>query len=411
MAAAAVERPTTAQERVLASNNPPPPPKVNTEPSHRQRAAAHNRGAGVAGYFAGKPPAQQEAPQQSRKVLEHSPSEFLAGPKEPGHVKHGVRRYEDRNVSTVGKALTEEWILGRGEDDEEARHHHGRHRGPKDNLEGLCCSVKTEEAKPRKLRASGHAPPPSTMAPYSEPELPPQYVEPPHQTGRRRFKSHSSGDIIARVLPTDANEETTGPRSRFHRNRANESVDVLNLGQYTREQLHEVERKVVKGPRQFTPAPIPPRPRPTIARVKTHANETHDIFGTGRGTEDAEPVHRKNPGASAPRRTGGANIFDTTPETQKPPKPYRPSDLLSYDDGRAQLKARQQAAEKAAAERAAAEKAAQEKPRAQADAASRQPQGKVESGMLFVSKSDSVEPRGGRAPGMYAPKHGTRNIY
>ncbi|KAH9578162.1 hypothetical protein LSM04_006650 [Trypanosoma melophagium] len=408
MATAVVERPSTAQERVLASNNPPPPAKVQSVPSHRQRAAANNRGAGVAGFFAGKPPAAAEPAQAApRKELKQSPSEFLSGPKEPGHVKHGVRRYDDRNVSTVGKALTEEWILGRGENEEVRPPQPGRHRGPKDNLEGLCCNIKTEEAKPRRMRGSGNAPPHSTMAPYSEPELPSQPVEPPHPSGRRRFKTYSSGLFLSPHLANTENDDAAGaaaqrPRSRAHRNRANESVDVLNLGQYSREELHEVERKVVLGPRQFTPASIPPRPRPTIARVKTPANETHDIFGTGRGADETEPVHRKNPGVNAPKRTGGS-LFEAAPQEKRQVKPYRRSELLSYEECRPKLKEAQPAKEKVSEENQTAS--------AKGGAESRQPQRKVESGMLFVSKSDTVEPRGGRGPGMYAPKQGVRNIY
>ncbi|KEG06007.1 hypothetical protein DQ04_16601000 [Trypanosoma grayi] len=400
-AAVAVERPNTAQERVLASNNPPPPPPVRPDPTHRQRAAANNRGTGVAGLFCGqpKPKEEEEAPPAPvpTKAPQASPSEFFSGPKDPGHVKHGVRRFEEAGT-TVGLALTEEWIRGRKEG-EPITLLPSKQSGPKGNLEGLCCSVKTEEAKHRPLRAPGLPPAQSAGAPFSEPELPSAPPAADTHTGKRQFKarttaalSHHYDEAAPDAAPVDDRPRGT---VRTRRNRANESVDVLNLGQYTREDLHEVERKIVSGPRKFTPESLPPRRRPIIARRKTAANETHDIFGTGQGTDSACPIHRKNPGTSAPRRCG-ADLFNPQPEEVKPMKPYHPSMLLSYDVSRpATADGPRKGGERAAAAAAGA---------APESCAPRKAPQKAEPGTLFVSKSESYEPRGGRGRGVYAPK-------
>ncbi|EAN87063.1 putative flagellum targeting protein kharon1 [Trypanosoma cruzi] len=405
MATAAVERPTTAEERVLALNNPPPRPQKAPDISHRQRAAINTRGAGVArslmnGPVAADIPDSPPPAAPSKKIVHASPSDFLAGPKEPGHVKRGVRRYEDRNESTVGKALTEEWILGRKEDDPVPQHV-VRQRGPKDNLEGLCCSVRTEEAKPRLQRAPGLAPPHTTAAPYSETELPPRPAEALPVKGKRRFHEQTSVNLFGRATISTRQAEADRKAERLlhsRRNKANESLDVLNLGQYTREDLNEVERKIVLGPRQFIPASLPPRQRPIIARLKSHANETHDIFGTGKGVEDVEPVHRKNPGASAPKNSCAANIFGGPPLEQKPPRPFRPSQLLTYEEAPNLSKKRKDLVEAPA------------RP-ASANAAAGGSGKKLEAGQLFNSKSPDIEPRGGRCRGVYAPKTGTNNIF
>ncbi|RNF08411.1 hypothetical protein TraAM80_02872 [Trypanosoma rangeli] len=404
MVAAEVERPMTAEERVLTANDPPPRPPTQPDLSHRQRAAVNNRGMGVAGTFRGKADGNNNAAVpvkvvlSKRKGIQSSPSDFLAGPREPGHVTHGVRRYEEKHECMVGKALTEEWILGRKEDDPIPRRMVNQ-LGPKDNLEGMACSVRTEEAKQRRQRALGMAPPHSLAAPYSETEVPPPLQQPTPAVGKRRFKIKPNVNLFQGDAGAGQDADNKQTRVRVHtlRNRSNESFDVLNLGQYSVEDLHEVERKVLLGPRQFTPASLPPRQRPIIARVRTHANQTHDIFGTGKGVEDAAPVHRKNAGASAPKRSEAAAIFDY-PEKQKPPKPYHPSGLLSYEEATTPNE-RKPSVSTAAAEAAAKERASTKLSKM------------TVQGQLFDSKSPDIAPHGGRCRGTYAPKTGGNNIF
>ncbi|RNF25981.1 uncharacterized protein Tco025E_01768 [Trypanosoma conorhini] len=406
MVTAAVERPMTAEERVLASNDPPPRPSSPPDLSHRQRAAANSRGTGVAVTFSGKAAPGDNAPPPAKvvngktKAPQVSPSDFLAGPKEPGHVTHGVRRYEDKNECMVGKALTEEWILGRKEDDPIPRRVPKQH-GPKDNLVGMACSVKTEEAKQRPQRAPGMAPPHTKAAPYSETGVPPPPKQPEPAVGKRRFQAQNNLNLFGGETSRAAQgADKKQPPVRVHtrRNRSNESLDVLNLGQYTVEELHEVERKAVYGPREFTPAPLPPRQRPIIARMKSHANETHDIFGTGKGVAEPIPLHRKSVGASAPRRSEAAGIFDYPQKEQKPSKPYHPSELLSYDEA-STPKNRKVSVATSAAEAARAERTATKLSKM------------TVQGQLFDSKSPDMEPHGGRCRGVYAPKTGVNNIF
>lgn len=383
MAAVAVERPVTAQERVLSSNNPPPPPPKAMDIGHRQRAAANSRGTNIVQLFRGddKDAATQELSclcvTSGKKTQHLCPSDFLSGPKEPGHVKRGVRRFDEKNECLVAKALTEEWILGRPED-EPIPPPTSRQRGPRDNLDGLCCRVKTEEAKQRKMRAPGNAPPHTTMAPYSVPELGIQVQEKQKAVGKRRFNLPAHDNVMNygdQVAPEKSSGDQQPQAGRTRRNRANESVNVLNLGQYSGKQLNETERKIMLGPREFVPEPLPPRQRPLIARVHTHANETHDIFGTGRGVQDVEVLHRKNPGVSAPKRSEAVNIFEMGPAERKSAQPPKPRD---------------------------------ERPRpATSDPAARQCLGKVDQGVLFESKSPVVASRGGRNRGVYAPKSTT----
>lgn len=378
MTAVDVERPLTAQERVLTANNPPPRVLIKEDIGHRRRAAANCRGQSIAALFLGDVPA---ASSHHAEGKEHHvcPSDFLAGPKEPGHIKRGVRRFEDKNECIVAKALTEEWITGR-KDGEVFQRQYYKQRGPKDNLDGMSCRVKTEEAKQRKMRAPGSAPPHNTQAPYCEPELGPFTVEKPRPEGKRRFAFRSSSDNVA----FGTMRATTPQPQRVHtrRNRANESVDVLNLGQYTCKQLNEHERKIMLGPREIIPCPLPPRQRSIIARVKTHANETHDVLGTGFGVKEAEVVHRKNPGLSAPRRCNAVNIFEYARD-ERPDRSHKVITISEYGV--------EQTGEGSASRQ-------------------RQPLKKVELGLLFESKSPDVNVRTGRSRGVYAPRGSTNNL-
>nr|CCC93996.1 unnamed protein product [Trypanosoma congolense IL3000] len=401
--AASVPRPSTAQERILASNIPPPPPPPPPGPSHRQRAAYNNYGVGVSAVFGLQPRGivsamdnELTSPSATRKNNYRDTSEIILGPSKPSQIKHGVRRYEGHDECSVGLALTDTWIRGYG-DDEEPPAHVCRRSGPMDNLEGNCCRVKTEEPKQRKMLAPGNPPPRTTMPPYSVPEYGPVVQE---EAPKRRQVRRDNGNIICpEPLPkgTVFDDRKRGT-VRTSRNRSNESVDVLNLGQYTREQLNEVERKYIVGPREFIPESLPPRQRPIIARVHTPANATHDIFGTGNGVEDVEPVHCKKRGESAPKRSNEFDIFDPTPAPQNPPKPYCPSDLLVYDEPRVSSKElRNQAAREA---RRNPEKYCPVTTVMSPQKIAK----KTENGVMFHSKSQEITPRGGRARGIYAPK-------
>lgn len=393
MTAVVVERPLTAQQRVLTANNPPPPPPADQDMGHRRRAAVNSRGQSVAEVLLGNlviDNASKCPKTAGNKAAVHTcPSDFLAGPKDPGHIKRGVRRFEDKNECVVAKALTEEWITGR-KDGELLQRCHYRQRGPKDNLEGMSCSVKTEEAKQRKLRAPGNAPPHNTQAPYCEPGL--GFVsEKPIYVGKRRFTAQSSVDSVGLALwGQDVPQQK---KASMRRNKANESVDVLNLGQYTCKELNEHERKVLLGPRRISPGELPPRQRSIIARVKTHANETHDVFGTGCGVQEPEVVHRKNPGLSAPRRSNTVNIFEYVQPEQKQQTTHQPSRFLEHVEAESSEKHPQRKSEPFASS---------EPPR--------QALGKVELGLLFESKSPVVASRTGRSRGLYAPKTSTASL-
>ncbi|KAH8620523.1 hypothetical protein ERJ75_000042100 [Trypanosoma vivax] len=408
---AASSRPSTAQERILAANRPPPPPPPPAIPTHKQLSAINRNGNGVSQVLFVK---TNSAEAEEKRVTTHTTvskskyrntSELIVGPSEPGHIRRGVRRFEAQDECTVGKALTEEWIRGYG-DEEDPPVHVVRQRGPKDNLEGNCCRILTEEAKPRKMRAPGNAPPHTSRAPYSEPDLNDLYVSSEQNVPRRQYVCRDNGNIICPDPLPHGTVLDDRPRGtvRSHCNRSNMSVDVLNLGQYTREELNEVERKIVAGPRAFTPPPLPPRQRALISRVRTNANVTHDIFGTGNGVDDAEPIHCKRNGECAPKRADEFSIFDTTPLPQKPVKEFYPSDLLAYNEPRVSAK---ELREKAARE-------ARMKPvpcTAFQTPGSNKIEGRVERGLLYTPKSSEIVARGGRARGTYAPKACALSLY
>ncbi|CBH16001.1 flagellum targeting protein kharon1, putative [Trypanosoma equiperdum] len=404
MSATVAQRPSTAQERILASNCPPPPPPPPGSPSHRQRAAYNNFGSGVSAMFGFQPTGlvtaienETQGPVVTRRTKYRDTSEIILGPSKPSQIKHGVRRYDGHDDCSVGLALTDTWIRGYA-DDEEPPAHVVRQRGPKDNLEGNCCRVKTEETKPRKMLAPGNPPPRTTRPPYSVPEYDGNNAE--ETCPKRLYRHKDSGNIICPEPLPKGTVIDDRPRGtvRSHRNRSNESVDVLNLGQYSSEQLNEVERKLVAGPREFIPPPLPPRQRPIIARVHTPANATHDIFGTGQGVEDIEPVHCKKRGESAPKRSGEFDIFDPTPLPQQPTKGYNPSDLLVYDEPYVSV---QEKREKAARE---ARRNPEKYCPGNVVTSSHKIEKKTESGVVFHSKSQEITAHGGRARGLYAPR-------
>ncbi|KAG5490744.1 hypothetical protein JKF63_00866 [Porcisia hertigi] len=289
-----------------------------------------------------------------------SPTEFFGGPRQPPRQCSGIRRNPESNRDTVGLMLTDEYLMidsgfevpsngrkgtacngaprasvsstgasygtpaKRGEGAARERKARIKNRSCGANTavvgnfrhpDGLTnnCIVTAAEA-PWRCGVRMTQPQDSLGAPYFEDNNPLPPRDTPALTGKRHIKPpFKDAEMFGQMRPLEG-EENSHKLSLLpcHKtsNKANESVDVLNLYTYTAEELNEKPQPHKQlGPRMYVPPDMPPRKPAAIKPINTPAKEEHDVLGTGRwGVPPKEHPHGLARGSCRPPHDT-ANLF------------------------------------------------------------------------------------------------------
>ncbi|KAG5489013.1 hypothetical protein JIQ42_00633 [Leishmania sp. Namibia] len=275
-----------------------------------------------------------------------SPIEFFAGPRQPARQQTGVRRNPNGNQDSVGVMLRDEYFM-MDHDASSANARRGARRssskyGARGSASGFSLmayglQARRGEGTARQKNAllqnrkSGFAngatspyrcrdgltnncivtapeapwrcgvrithPQGPMDAPFFEDNDPRPPREVPAVTGKRHVKPpHKDAKMFGQVQPLKEGEEdyeSSLPPCHKASNKANESVDVLNLYCYTPEELNEkpVPYKQL-GPRTFSAPDMPPRKPAKIKSINTPAKQEHDVLGTGRWGVAEQPHPR-----------------------------------------------------------------------------------------------------------------------
>lgn len=303
------------------------------EMSHRNRARANRSGADCAAAMRGhpNPNAAEEVQQPPRRPARKDGNfanhmEFLAGPQKPGKIQRGVRRSDVHEVDHVGHMLTDEFLMSgsntktKAEIPKQARTHLT-----------FACYPTEEPPAYRPTLNMDHTPARNLDAPYFEVNDPKPPREAAPVSGRKQVKQiHKANKVI--IAPGEKDPNYDYSTRTAHKNKANESVNVTNLGIYTPEQLNEMQpTQRHLGVPAFIAPDMPPRRRPAFHQVKTSAKDEHDVLGTGRcGHPETEKSVGKAHGTCKPPRE--SNIFAATPNAQQQVAPAPAQTLLRYYD-------------------------------------------------------------------------------
>ncbi|CAC9552789.1 conserved hypothetical protein [Leishmania infantum JPCM5] len=318
-------------------------PQRNSEPagiSPRQRARKNRSGENAARVIMGLDLASDSAERRPNPGRQHcapprnnfsSPREFFAGPSHPPRMFTGIRRYPNCNRDSVGTMLTDEYFMTSCDDSSitgrsggalrrassrslmyaasgaygtqakrgegTSRQKKARKRGGSINgatallrcRDGLTnnCIVTAPEA-PWRCGVKITHPQGAMEAPYFEDNDPRPPRDAPPVTGKRHVPPpHKDAKMFGQVPPPQEGEEdlfqSTLPPCHKTSNKANESVDVLNLHSYTADELNEKPQPFKQlGPRKCSAPELPPRKPPVIKPINTPAKQEHDVLGTGR---------------------------------------------------------------------------------------------------------------------------------
>lgn len=373
--------------------------------SARQRARNNTSGINVSRVLRGQPPVHESDEAQPnggrrRGNAPHdnyaSPREFFSGPRQPPRQCSGIRRNPDANRDTVGLMLTDEYLMmnnganpaaagrpgyprqgqstadgqptargaqsygiaaRRGQGATRAREAAKAHKASTKNQakrtpcsyhDGLTnnCIVTAPEKEWRSGVKITH--PQSGMdAPYFEDNDPRPPRDPPAVTGKRHVRPpYKDAKMFGQVPPMTEEElaatfQSTLPPCHKTANRANESVDVLNLYCYSPEELSEKPQPHKQlGPRKYVAPDMPPRKPPMIQPINTPAKQEHDVLGTGRwGRPEKEHPRGLGRGLCRPPHDT-ANLFrgGVAPVESEPPSHHSVSrrESVTSPDGRSQ---------------------------------------------------------------------------
>lgn len=299
---------------------PPPPAKEMTP---KQRMLYNRSGINAKKAILGKRSEIQEEEAPQHKVKHQpsnfaSPTDFYTGPSKPGSITTGVRRCEESEVDTVGYMMSDDFF--ESTDGCEIKK---KNLGSKDNVDNVCFPVRPE---PPQTTGVKQVKSPEVMdAPYFEDNnpKPPREEDVPH--GRKVYPdTHDTSFVYPNPRPY---------KQPVHGNRKNESVDITNLGRYTREQLHEEpEDGAHYGPVKWhAPGMDYPVRRPAIRQVNGKCNECHDVMGTQRFGRAPEQ-HNTGVAKVPPPVKDTKNLIPTVPAPQEPTKPIKQDKLLRYYD-------------------------------------------------------------------------------
>jgi hypothetical protein len=360
--------------------------------SARQRARNNTSGVNVSRVLRGQPPAREGDEVRPNTGRRHgnaphdnyaSPREFFSGPRQPPRQCTGIRRNPDANRDTVGLMLTDEYLMmnsgvnsgaarggqsygeaarggqsygdaaRRGQGASRARDAYKAHRAAATNAhpkqhggyrEGLTynCIVTAPEKEWRSGVKITHPQEPMD-APYFEDTDPRPPRDSPAVTGKRHVRPpYKDAKMFGQVPPPKEGEEDAAfqsslPPCRKTANKANESVDVLNLYCYSPEELREKPQPYKQlGPRKYVAPDMPPRKPPMIHPINTPAKREHDVLGTGRwGVPEKEHPRGLAKGSCRPPRDT-ANLFRggvaPAEESEQPSYHSRPHHQQPQDD-------------------------------------------------------------------------------
>lgn len=300
-----------------------------------------------------------------------SPREFYSGPRQPPRQSSGIRRNPEANRDTVGLMLTDEYLMmnsgvnggsnnrgaqarpatagangaaansqparggqsygaaaKRGQGSTRARDAYKASRednnhavsaahAPGGHREGLTYNcIVTAPEKEWRSGVKITQPQGGMDAPYFEDTDPRPPRDAPAVTGKRHVRPpKKDAKMFGQVPPPKEGEEdldiqSSLPPCRKTANKANESVDVLNLYCYSPEELSEKPQPYKQlGPRKYVAPDMPPRKQPMIHPINTPAKQEHDVLGTGRwGVPEKEQVRGLARGSCRPPRDT-ANLF------------------------------------------------------------------------------------------------------
>ncbi|CCW63287.1 unnamed protein product, partial [Phytomonas sp. EM1] len=237
-------------------------------------------------------PTQQHGKSIKKKKFTN-PSEFLAGPGQPGRITHGPRRFRGTNKDTVSKMLSDAFIMGESSAivvEDKARCKQLSSKSYLTHLTNVCDV--TEEPAPFRTQIHINPAARKTEVPFSlYNDVRP--VPKQDKLGKRQYKNSVSMKNF--LTGTDDNGNMFVPeqmKGSYRSSKSNKSVDVLNLGKYNPDALQEVRPPVIqRGPRHFEPPEMPPRRRPHIRPMKVVAKEEHDVLGTGLSGKPMEVKH------------------------------------------------------------------------------------------------------------------------
>lgn len=340
--------------QVAASQQPAPM-------SAQQRARKSRSGENAARAILGMNPVNEEAEQRQTvgrypvpgpRGNYSSPTEFLAGPRQPPRMSSGIRRNPNANTDSVGRMLTDEYFMSpeagagnrrrgaapksateapeaaasygaaakRGEGAARNKKNRGNNAAGSTGAiryrDGLAnnCSVTAPEKEWRSGVKMTHAQEPMD-APYFEDNDPRPPRDAVSITGKRRVPPPvKDAKLFGQAPPPKKNGEDDGPNDlppcRKTANKANESVDVLNLYCYSADELNEAPVPYKQlGPRKFVALDMPPAKPVAIKPINTPARQEHDVLGTGRwGVPEKQQPRGVARGACRPPRDT-ANLF------------------------------------------------------------------------------------------------------
>ncbi|GET93684.1 hypothetical protein, conserved [Leishmania tarentolae] len=351
---------------VMAHQTSPPRSGEPASMSTRQRARQNRSGENAARLLMGMDLANEDAERKPNTGRQHcaaprnnfsSPCEFFGGPRHPPRMVTGIRRNPNSNADSVGMMLTDEYFM-KGSDNVSAGPNRGAQRrkssygsasfangaygAPAKRGEGQAREKKARRKINSKNASSGpfhcqdgltnncivtapEAPwrcgvkithPQGVMeAPYFEDNDPRPPRDTPPVTGKRHLKPpHRDAPMFGQIghLTETEEEQMQGVLPPCHKtsNRANESVDVLNLHCYTADELNERPQPFKQlGPRKCSAQELPPKKPPVIRPINTPAKQEHDVLGTGRwGSPEKEQPRGLGRGSCRPPRDT-ANLF------------------------------------------------------------------------------------------------------
>ncbi|KPI90557.1 hypothetical protein ABL78_0317 [Leptomonas seymouri] len=341
--------------------------------SARQRARNCSSGVNVSRVLRGQPPLQEGEEMRTNVGRRHgngphenfsSAREFFSGPRQPPRQCSGIRRNPDANRDTVGHMMTDAYLMGsdakgsvagqngeqsrraaaardepasqgaqpygvaakRGEGATRARNelnakraaaYNNTARAPNGSREGITynCIVTAAEKEWRSGVKITHPQGPMDV-PYFEDNDPRPARDVPTATGKRRvrppYKDAKMFGQMALLPEGEEGKDNEKVLQPCHKkaNKANESVDVLNLHCYSAEELSEKPQPHKQlGPRKYVAPDMPPRKPPMIHPINTVAKQEHDVLGTGRwGVPEKEHPHGLARGSCRPPHDT-ANLF------------------------------------------------------------------------------------------------------
>lgn len=266
-------------------------------------------------------PSEGEVKRTVRPQKTHfkNPTDFYAGPSDPGRVLGGPRRYDGMNVDSVAYVMTEEYQA------------YSEPRGPikpvggPQHIDNNCYPFQ-HEPKPRLLVKQIHEKE-GLDAPYYEDNNPKDARDEKPVNSVKIFpeRTHQTTNLV--FPPPPAKEQP------LHGNSRNKSKDLLNLHQYSAAQLHEKEPHRVVGPRKWVaPEMDYPKRRPGIRPIKSSCTDCHDVMGTERFGHRPEIVHGKVAVVADYPYKDHTPLYQYVESQPGEPRPVKPNTLIRYYD-------------------------------------------------------------------------------